>query len=88
MKKLLLILATIGLLFSSCTENERAKSFGGDLVIDVPAGQKVTNITWKENELWYSTRAFREGETPEVITFHEESSWDVWEGTVTFKESK
>jgi len=74
--------------FSSCTENARAKKYGGSFTINVEAGQKVTNITWKNDELWYSTRPFAEGEVPVVQTFVEESSWGLLEGKVTFIESK
>ena len=50
--KRLFLLATVLLLLlslSSCTENSRAKNFGGDATLDVPCGQMVQNITWKDN---------------------------------------
>lgn len=89
MKKLIIlssILLTLG--FTSCTENTRAKQFGGDMTINVPKGNKVTNITWKGDELWYSYRPFQDGEKATTQSFVEESSWGLWKGTVTFKESK
>jgi hypothetical protein len=57
------------------------------MIIEVPKGNKITNITWKENELWYSFRPFKEGEEPSTTSFVEDSSWGLWEGTVIFKES-
>lgn len=72
----------------SCTDNWSARNFGGDMEISIPAGNKVTNITWKGDELWYSYRPFTDGEEPTTTTFHEESSFGVWEGTVTFTETK
>ena len=87
MKKLILMLFVITTLIS-CTENQRSKNFGGNMIIDVPKGNKVTNITWKKDELWYSFRPFQEGEIPVTTSFVEKSSWDIWEGTVTFKESR
>lgn len=30
----------------------------------------------------------REDENPEIYTFHEESEFGIWEGTVIFKENK
>ena len=50
MKKIIFIL-TLGLvtLFtSSCTEQIRARAFGGELTIQVPKGQKLTMATWKK----------------------------------------
>lgn len=87
MKKLLLSLAVLFAL-SSCTENQRAKQFGGSMTINVPKGNKVTNITWKKGDLWYSYRPFQEGEKPTTQTFVEQSNWGVMEGKVTFIESK
>jgi hypothetical protein len=81
---LVLILSSL----SSCTDNIRAKAFGGNMTINVPAGNKVTNITWKEGDLWYSFRPFQEGEVPVTQSFIEESTWGVLEGQVTFIESK
>ena len=86
MKKLLLVLSVV-LMLGSCTENDRAKSFGGEMTINIPKGNRVTNITWKTSELWYSYRPFMEGEKPQTQTFVEESSFGVMEGKVIFKES-
>jgi hypothetical protein len=91
MKLLPLILASALLL--SCTENQRAKAFGGNMNVDVPLGNKFVIATWKTSKegnssLWYTTRPMREGEVPETWTMREQSNFGVWEGTVTFKESK
>ena len=84
MKKLLVLL--VGLLLLSCTEKQRAKSFGGDMVIDLPKGEKLIEATWKGEDLWYLTRPMRSNESPEIYIFREDSSFGVMEGTVTFKE--
>lgn len=87
MKKLLLSLVVLTFL-SSCTDNQRAKQFGGTMTIKVPKGNKVTNITWKADNLWYSYRPFQDGEEPTTQIFIEESNWGVVEGKVKFIESK
>lgn len=86
MKTLLAILCLI--FVTSCTENERARSWGGTANVDIPAGQKLFDVTWKENELWYATRPMREGETPEVYTFQEKSAFGLMEGKVIFTENR
>ena len=51
MKKIYLFLSLLTILsFSSCTEQERARNFGGKIEIEVPVGYKVTSATWKESE--------------------------------------
>tara|TARA_R110000737_G_scaffold345715_2_gene374584 strand:- start:4284 stop:4589 length:306 start_codon:yes stop_codon:yes gene_type:complete len=86
--KTLLTLIALTLFSTSCTENQRAKSFGGEATVEVEAGQKLFDITWKDEDLWYATRPMREGETAETITFQEQSSFGLLEGTVIFKEAE
>lgn len=83
MKKILLIAA---LLFVGCTENVRARQFGGSVTMNMPCGHKVVNVTWKEGDIWYLTRPMREGEVPETHTFHESSNFGIAEGTILLKE--
>lgn len=83
--KLLTSLIAI-LLLSSCTENTRAKSFGGTMTVELPPQTKLVTATWKETELWYLYRPMRQGETPETSIFQENSSFGMWEGTVKFIE--
>ncbi len=83
----LICLMAIGVALSACTENQRAKSFGGTMSVDVPPGQKLVGATWKEDHLWYLTRPMRQGEVPEISTLHESSSFGVMQGAVVFKES-
>jgi|TARA_R110000851_G_scaffold47424_1_gene115091 hypothetical protein len=85
--KNLMIIGILSLFMFSCTENSRAKTFGGTAKLAVPCGQKVLNITWKDNELWYSTVPMEAGYTPRVHTFSEESSWGVMEGNYVITES-
>lgn len=87
MKTLLIIAATALLALPSCTENQRAKTFGGNADVELPAGTKLVDMTWKNENLWYATRPMREGEFPETTTMQEQSSFGMVEGTVTFIES-
>ena len=87
MKKTILLLAITSFL-SSCTENEKAKSFGGIQTIYLPENTKLVNVTWKETNLWYLTRKMNSSESAESYKFHEKSSWGVFEGTIVIKEVK
>lgn len=74
--------------FIGCTENARAKNWGGTSKIELPAGQKLINVTWKDAEIWYLTRQMRSDEKPETYTFREKSNLGVMEGTVVITESR
>ena len=71
---------------ASCTDNQRARRFGGTQTITLSKGTKLVNATWKDDDLWILTRAANQGEQPQVYTFKEDSSFGVIEGTVTIKE--
>jgi uncharacterized lipoprotein YehR (DUF1307 family) len=76
----------------ACTEQQRTKTFGGKMTVDLPKNQKLINVTWKTTKadigLWYLTRPMRAGEEAETYTFKEDSQWGVFEGTVTIREQK
>lgn len=87
MKRMTITLTAIaGLLAVACTQNQRAKNFGGTAKIDIPAGEKLVTATWKDDQLWYLTRKARGGEKAETLTLREHSSLGVLNGTVVFKE--
>lgn len=85
MKKVLFLLP---LILFSCTENSRVKNFGGEGTINLPKGRKLVNVTWKENQIWYLTRAMNSNDVAETYQFQEESSWGVIEGTYNIVETK
>ena len=83
---LLSVLATISL--ASCTTNERVKYYGATTTLNLPSGQKLVNITWKEENIWYLTKPMTSTDVAETYTFNEESNNGLIEGTVIIKESK
>lgn len=87
MKKLLAI-ALVAMTLASCTENSRVKNWGGEGTINLPKGQKLVNVTWKESQIWYLTRPMDSTDVAETYSFQEESSYGVMEGTYTIIESK
>lgn len=85
MAAMLIITAAI---FTACTDNQRARSWGGEMTINLQPNQKIVNATWKDEDLWILTRPMRADETPEVYTFQENSTWGIMEGTVTIVEKR
>ena len=90
MKKKIAVLAAAAFVLLGCSGsgNMVAKSYGGTVNIDLPVGEKLAEVTWKDNNLWYLTRPMREGEEAETWTFQEKSNYGVMEGKVILKEKK
>jgi uncharacterized lipoprotein YehR (DUF1307 family) len=89
MKKLVLLLAIVfAISLTSCTENTRAKNFGGNASMDLPSGQKLVIVTWKDDNLWVLTKPMTEKDVAETYTFQEESSFGILEGTYIITEKK
>lgn len=90
MKKTIALLALIGLLIlSGCTDNSRARHFGGSMTETLPKGEKLVNVTWKEGgSLWILTKPMKDTDTAETYKFQEKSSWGLVQGSVTIVESK
>lgn len=78
----------VGVIATSCTQNERVKSWGGQGTINLPKGRKLVNITWKKDQIWYLTREMNSNDVAETYQFQEESSWGVVEGTFNIVETK
>ena len=87
MKKVFLAIL-MGVMVTSCTENNRVKNWGGEGNINLPKGRKLVNVTWKENQIWYLTRPMNSNDVAETYQFQEESSWGVMEGTYNIIETK
>lgn len=49
MKKILFIFL---LILCSCTDNQRARNFGGTEVVYLENNEEFINITWRQNSLW------------------------------------
>jgi hypothetical protein len=80
MKKLFVLLSAVAV-FTSCTENQRAKHLGGTEEISLNKNEIVLNVTWKETEMWICTKDTTTG----ITYFREKSNWGMMEGTVILK---
>ena len=88
MKKIIILLLTISICLCSCTEQIRTRVYGGEMTINLPAGQELMMVTWKDNDLFYLTRPMASDYVPVTKVFQESSSWGVIRSTVYFKESR
>lgn len=72
---------TLMTLIYGCTENTRARVYGGTQTIELESGKRLVNVTWKEgSDLWILTKV--DTTKPTTYQFQEKSNIGVWEGKV------
>jgi hypothetical protein len=84
---ILILVVGISLVSTSCTQNSRAKKYGGNMTINLEPNEKLVNMTWKDSNLWVLTRPMLSGEQPQVYKFKEKSPLGIIEGTITIIET-
>lgn len=67
--------------FVSCTDNQRARSFGGTEVIKLKPNEEFVNITWKQDNLWVIVKDTVSGK----YYAREKSSYGMMEGKVVIE---
>ena len=88
MKKIIILLITISICLCSCNEQIRTRVYGGEMTINLPAGQELMMVTWKDNDLFYLTRPMSPDYVPVTKVFQESFSGGKIRSTVYFKESR
>ena len=88
MKKLFILLTLISLALTSCTDNQRARMYGGTETVNLPAGERLVVATWKEAQIWYLTEQMPADYKPQQKIFREKSGYGLVEGTVIFVETR
>ena len=80
-----------GLLFvvvvSSC-ENFATRNLGGSQTIELEKGQRLVEITFKNNDLWILTEPMDSDYVPKTKTFYEDSNFGVMEGKISIIEQR
>ena len=77
MRELTIVAITL-LALASCTDNQRARSFGGTETIKIEPQEKFINITWKQDNLWIIVQDTVTGD----YYAREKSSFGVMQGKV------
>ena len=76
---ILLIFIVIGI--TSCTDNQRARSFGGTEKVKLLPNEEFINITWKKDNLWVVVRDKNTGN----FYAREKSSFCVMQGSIVIE---
>jgi hypothetical protein len=77
MKKFLFLLLVL-FVSVSCTDNQRARKWGGKEEVFLNPNEKFINITWKGNDLWVITKDTVTG----VYYAREKSSFGILQGEI------
>lgn len=85
MKKILICLLAI--VAVGC-ENATTRYLGGTMSIDVEPGYKVTNATFKDEEIWYFVEPMDSTYVPSQKKLVEKSMCGALEGTIIFNETR
>jgi len=91
MKKLLLSLSVAVALFVSCMMTSCqscTRRMGGTTVINLEKGEKLTEATWKDDNIWYLVEPMEGDYVPKKKILKETSNTGLLEGQVIFIESK
>ncbi len=75
-------------LLRGCSDQGMARSYGGETEVTLEPNRKLIEITWKDDSLWYLTRAMTEDDIAEDYIFQEKDPIGVAEGTVIVHEVK
>ena len=80
----LICIAGIAGIISAASAKERKS--GGTQTIDLPAGVKLVNASWKDRQMWYLVRPAHSNETAETLEYIEYSNRGLVQGKVIFIE--
>lgn len=87
MKSALLVIV-LSVLFFSCTEQQRAKMYGGTANIKLKPNRKLVNCTFKDANIWLLTKPMKPTDSSETYEFVESSNYGILSGTVIIEETK
>lgn len=88
MKKITVVITVLALTLGMAGCQSATRNRGGNTTLELEPNQKLEEITWKNNSLWYLTHPMTDDDIAETHTFQESSNFGVFEGSVTVVETK
>jgi len=80
-----LVILLLGLvILISCTDNARARKFGGSENIELKENQILVTTSWKGDQLWILVK----DTVTDKFIYQEKSSWGIIEGQIIFTTKK
>ena len=90
MKKLFFSFAMLvitAIAFISC-DQALTRSMGGTTKVQLEPGEKLLEVTWKGDNIWYLVEPMDSNYIPKTKTFKESSTTGILEGKVIFIETR
>ena len=88
MKKILFIfIVCVSMSLMSC-EQAITRRYGGNMTVNLNAGERLVEVTWKENSVWYLVEPMDSNYEPKTKVFKENSMLGIAEGSITFIETR
>jgi hypothetical protein len=81
------VIISVSFFLLSC-DHAISRKYGGSTTIKLPAGEKLIEVTWKDNSIWYLTEPMDNDYKPKTKIFREDSNYGVLEGEVKFIEKR
>ena len=82
------LLALLAIAMAGCTQNQRARQFGGSMTYELAPNRTLVTVTWEQDHLWILTRPMHSNEVAETYELDEKSSWGVMQGKIVIHEHK
>ena len=86
MKRILFVLLMF-LCLTSCDQSI-TRTMGGTTKIELESGERLVEVTWKGDDIWYLVEPMDSNYIPKIKTFKESSRIGVLEGKVIFYEKR
>lgn len=78
MKKIVMIILVTLMIAIGCTDNQRARNYGGTETVKLMPNEEFVNISWKQDNLWVIVRNTETGQ----VYAREKSSYGVMQGKI------
>ena len=85
--KTILVLLFAFLCYTSC-DQAITRTMGGTTKIELEPGEKLVEVTWKGDDIWYLVEPMDSNYVPKTKTFKESSRAGILEGKVIFYEKR
>lgn len=72
----------------SCSPQAMTRSWGGTMDITLEPNEKLIEVTWKDNSLWFLTKKMTDNDIAESYAFYEKDTIGMLEGCVNIDEVK
>jgi hypothetical protein len=65
-----------------------SRKLGADTTLDLPQHEKLVNVNWEKDSMWYLTRPMTDSDTAETYIYRENSTLGAIQGSVKIIEHK